>query len=483
MADGRYHHQMHPVVIIQKKATFQKVIRLVFLNRLRYIRCVKKTIDSLKYNPFTVCNLNTILILMAFVPATIVAQNLSAVSQFQAKIVLSGQNNPATRSTDSAVIQITKDSLTQYLKEAGLPYDSITAITFDGDGRIWIGSKNGLWVFDGNFFREYTYKDGLYDKNIHKIFCSSEGQIWVATSSGPFALLEKHFYVFEPLKNQKILTISENVNNWFFITENGLSIFKKDKSFFEILYVQIFASMLLLTAVSVIVFLGIKHFKIHVEWKTNLIRVEQDTLLAQMNPHFIFNSLNSVQKYIMDNEKESAHNYLQMFASLMRKVLENSSQPTITLSEEIATLELYLKLESLRFDSGFDYEIFVQDDDIRHFEIPTMLLQAFVENAVWHGLMNKKSRGKIDLRFSKIDKKRILCEIEDNGIGRKKAAEYKLKDRIKYKSKGTMIVKKRIELLNLKAPKKITCETIDLEEKNTQLTGTLVRLEIPVALT
>ncbi len=166
----------------------------------------------------------------------------------------------------------------------------------------------------------------------------------------------------------------------------------------------------------------------------------------------------------------------------MRKVLENSSQPTITLCEEIASLELYLQLESLRFDHGFDFEITVQDNDIRQFEIPTMLLQPFVENAIWHGLMNKESRGKINLGFSKINKKLILCEIEDNGIGRNKAAAYKSKTRVKHKSKGTEIVKKRIELLNLKARHKITCETIDLAENNSQLSGTRVRLEIPVKL-
>jgi LytS/YehU family sensor histidine kinase len=182
----------------------------------------------------------------------------------------------------------------------------------------------------------------------------------------------------------------------------------------------------------------------------------------------------------MENDKESAHTYLQKFASMMRKVLENSNQSTITLSEEIATMELYLQLESLRFDHGFDFEINVQDKDIWQSEIPTMLLHTFVENAVWHGLMNKESRGEINLRFSKINKKLILCEIEDNGIGLKKAAEYKSKDRFKHKSKGTEIVKKRIQLLNLKSRQKITCETIDLEEKNPGQTGTLVQLKIPI---
>jgi hypothetical protein len=418
---------------------------------------------------------------LAIVPATMVAQNHPPTSP-QEESRISGQNSSVRLTDDSILIQETNDRLFHHLKDIGLPYDSITAITFDEDDRIWIGGKNGLWVFDDNQFQEYTYKDGLFDKDIHDLYYSNKGQIWVATSGGPFAFLEKHFYVFEPLKNQNILTISENTTNWLFLTENGLRIFKKEKGFFEILYVKITVITLLLTALSALIFLGIKHFKTNVEWKANLIRVEQYALLAQMNPHFIFNSLNSVQKYIMANDKESAHTYLQKFASMMRKVLENSSQPTITLSEEIATLELYLQLESLRFDNGFDFEINAQDEDIWQIEIPTMLLHTFVENAVWHGLMNKESRGKINLRFSKLKNKLIVCEIEDNGIGRKKAAEYRSKDRIKHKSKGTEIVKKRIELLNLKARQKITCETIDLEENNTQQTGTLIRLTIPVAL-
>jgi hypothetical protein len=420
-----------------------------------------------------VYNLFAIFIILVFAPETV----LSTPS-------LHSQDQDLLLTTDSTKkILITNDSLSLHLKDIGLTYDSITAIIVDENGRIWIGSKNSLWLFEDKLIREYTYKDGLFDKNIQQLFYSSEGYLWAATSSGPFALLDNHFYVFEPLKNQKILNISENSNNWLFLTEDGLSTFAKDIRFFETLYFKIGAISLFLMVVGLSVIRGIKQFKSHIEWKTHLVQVEQQALLAQMNPHFIFNSLNSVQRYIMANDKDSAHTYLQKFASLMRKVLENSSQPTITLSEEIAMLELYLQLESLRFDNGFDFEINVQDDDIWQYEIPTMLLQTFVENAVWHGLMNKESKGKINLRFSKMGKQLILCEIEDNGIGRKKAAAYKSKEQIKHKSKGTMIIKKRIELLNLKAQQKIKCETIDLEENNSGLNGTLVRLEIPVVLT
>jgi len=423
----------------------------------------------------------SILIVMAFASATIVAQNNIPISPPTA-MISSGQSSSMWFENDLALIQKISDGFINHLKDIELSFDSITAVTFGEDGQFWIGSKNGLWVFDGELFREYTYKDGLFDKDIIDLYYSDEGSLWAATSSGPFALLNNHFYVFESLKNQKILSISENTNSWLFLTENGIRIFGKEERLLETPYIKILALSLLIIAISGLLLWGIKHFKTTIEWKTNLIQVEQDALLAQMNPHFIFNSLNSVQKYIMANDKESAHDYLQKFAKMMRKVLEKSSDSTITLSEEIETLELYLQLESLRFDNGFDFEISVRDEDIWQFEIPTMLLQPFVENAVWHGLMNKEGRGIINLRFSKINRKLILCEIEDNGIGRMKAAEFKAKDRIKYRSKGTEIVKKRIELLNLKARQKITCETIDLEGKNSHQSGTLVRLEIPVEL-
>jgi len=425
-----------------------------------------------------VINLFSILLLFTLAP-----QSDFTISQPQAIQLTSLDNSQFSKNNSTLKLEIINDILTHHLKNFSLSYDSITAMTVDEKGKIWLGSKTGLWLFNGQQLQEYSYKDGLFDKNIKQLFYSKEGYLWVATSSGPYALFDNHFYVFEPLKDQNIFSISENTEHWLFLTESGLNIFKKDRHFFETLLFKILAISFLFIIGAMIIFWGIKKIKTHLEWKTKLTRVEQQALLAQMNPHFIFNSLNSVQRYIMANDKESAHTYLQKFASLMRKVLENSSQSTITLGEEIATLELYLQLESLRFDNGFDFEITVQDDDIWQFEIPTMLLQTFVENSVWHGLMNKESRGKINLRFSKLGSKLILCEIEDNGIGRKKAAAFKSKERIKHKSKGTMIVKKRIELLNLKAQQKITCDTIDLEESNSELSGTLIRIEIPVSLT
>ncbi len=424
----------------------------------------------------------SIILVITVAQLTLLAQNPSTVSTAPPESISLARNLMPGLRGDTLLNQAPDNLLRYHLKNLELSPDSITAITFDRNGQIWMGSRDGLRVIEGARYRSYTYKDGLFDKDIHDLFVSEKGDLWVATSSGPFAFLDNHFYVFEPLKNYHILAISEDPDNMLFLSKSGLHTFKKEKRLFETVYIKIGFLAVLLFVLSAFIIWVIKRFKTNVEWKANLIKVEQDALLAQMNPHFIFNSLNSVQRYIMANDKDSAHTYLQKFANMMRKVLENSNQPTIALSEEIATLDLYLQIESLRFDNGFDYEITVKDKDIYYIEIPTMLIQTFVENAVWHGLMKKEERGKINLRFSRIDNKRIVCEIEDNGIGRKKAAEYKSKDRVPHRSKGTEIVNKRIALMNLKTRNKIVCETIDLEKENSQQTGTLVRLEIPIEL-
>ena len=138
---------------------------------------------------------------MAFLPSTIVAQNHIPILPPTA-MSSSGQASLMWFENDSTLIQKISDGFISHLKDIELSFDSITAVTFGGDGQFWIGSKNGLWVFDGELFREYTYKDGLFDKDIIDLYYSDEGSLWAATSSGPFALINNHFYVFESLKNQ-----------------------------------------------------------------------------------------------------------------------------------------------------------------------------------------------------------------------------------------------------------------------------------------
>ena len=166
-----------------------------------------------------------------------------------------------------------------------------------------------------------------------------------------------------------------------------------------------------------------KEQKLMAEFDKQIAEAQLTALNAQMNPHFIFNCMNSIQKYILKNEKAKALDFLQHFSELMRSVLDSSTKTKITLDEEISMLEKYILLEQQRLDHKFDYSIDIAGDlQTDFFEIPGMIIQPYLENAIWHGLMNKPDRGKLKLSFEK-ENGSIRCVVEDNGVGRKKAAE------------------------------------------------------------
>jgi len=168
-----------------------------------------------------------------------------------------------------------------------------------------------------------------------------------------------------------------------------------------------------------------------------------------MNPHFIFNALNSVNSFIASNDERAANKYLSEFSQLMRAVLENSEEDFIPLEKEIELLKLYVKLEHFRFKDKFEYSITVAENiNTQDFVIPPMLLQPYVENAVWHGLRYKKELGKLTINFVQTDSETLKITIEDNGIGRKKSKELKTENQKKQRSKGMGNIQKRISILN-----------------------------------
>lgn len=198
------------------------------------------------------------------------------------------------------------------------------------------------------------------------------------------------------------------------------------------------------------------------------------SLRTQMNPHFIFNALNSVNNFIAKNDERAANRYLSEFSTLMRSVLDNSEEDFITLEKELELLRLYLKLEHARFTEKFDYELNIDDSiDQEQFLIPPMLLQPYVENAVWHGLRYKKDKGflKVNLRY--LDSGTIKIEIMDNGIGRTQSKALKTGHQKKKKSKGMQNIKQRIEILNNMYKDKIS---VDIKDMNNDKTGTIVTL-------
>jgi tetratricopeptide (TPR) repeat protein len=211
------------------------------------------------------------------------------------------------------------------------------------------------------------------------------------------------------------------------------------------------------------------------------IAMELKALRAQMNPHFIFNAINSIQHFILNNDSKAAHLHLSRFSQLVRKVLENSRFESISLSEEIKMLELYLELESLRFSSKFNYKISVDPSiDTEKFLISPLIIQPFVENAIWHGLMHLKERqGELSIGFEKQNDS-LKCTINDNGIGRKRSME--LKKGTGHESMGLSIAKERLQIVNMLNKAKTSVKLIDKTNSDGTPSGTIVELFMPVIL-
>lgn len=218
--------------------------------------------------------------------------------------------------------------------------------------------------------------------------------------------------------------------------------------------------------------------------KLEATRLRLKALRAQMNPHFMYNALNSIQSFITSKDPNAAAKYLAKFAKLMRQSLDYSEEEVISLEKEIEFLETYLYInQKLRFENTLSYEIIV-DDEIEEdiISIPAMIVQPYVENAIEHGLRSKKN-GKVLISFSLLDDDTIFCIVEDNGIGRKKVREQQSQD-VRYqnhKSRGTSITEKRLQILLQAKGIGINVNTIDLiDVKSGEALGTRVEIRIPI---
>lgn len=200
------------------------------------------------------------------------------------------------------------------------------------------------------------------------------------------------------------------------------------------------------------------------------------SLRGQMNPHFIFNALNSVNHFIAQKDERTANKFLSEFSQLMRLVLENSQEDFIPLQKEQEILALYLKLEHYRFRDKFEYEIETDKDiNIEAIEVPPMLIQPYIENAIWHGLRYKETKGKLSLHLRQ-DSGNIVVEIRDDGIGRKRSSELKTENQRKHNSTGLKNIDERLLIINkvYKTKYRVTIE--DLESN----TGTRVNIYLPM---
>jgi tetratricopeptide (TPR) repeat protein len=254
-----------------------------------------------------------------------------------------------------------------------------------------------------------------------------------------------------------------------------ISELKKQK---VLIYSFITGSILLL----VLIFFIYRNFKIKKEREKKDLELlvqnaELTALKAQMNPHFIFNALNSIQHSIVVNNTEDAYRFLAKFSKLIRNILDNSSQQLIPLTTEIETITLYVDVESKRFDHSFEHRININNANelpLEKIMIPPMMLQPFIENAIWHGLMPKSGKKVLNITFNVISQENVICEISDNGIGReeaKKAAQLKNKA---HKSKGISNIYERIKLLERTHAYKIEINMYDKASEANAPGGTKV---------
>jgi hypothetical protein len=289
----------------------------------------------------------------------------------------------------------------------------------------------------------------------------------------------------QTLKEQRLLSEKKETELALSDKENKI----KDQKLKQQSFIRnaLIAGLFLLLIVSVLSFRSLswkrKNEKLESQKKQTELHqkateLEMQALRAQMNPHFIFNCLSSINKFILKKESQAASDYLTRFSRLIRRVLTNSQLSLIPLSDEIEMLKLYLDMERLRFDNAFDYNIvYANTIEPETIYIPPMLLQPFCENAIWHGLMHKEEKGKLEIEMS-VQNGELHCVIADNGIGRTRASELRSKSGEKQKSFGLKITTERLALFNNDKNTKSYYQTEDVYDPRDNIAGTKVKLVI-----
>lgn len=251
--------------------------------------------------------------------------------------------------------------------------------------------------------------------------------------------------------------------------------------FWKTTWFRILASLIIASVITMAIWWRVKQIKEKEQDKTSLASNELRSLRSQMNPHFIFNALNSIQYFVLNNDTKSTTKYLNKFAKLIRKILNNTEKSVVSLSEEIEQLNLYLEMEQLRLDNKLTYSMTVDPEvEAEEPEVPTMLIQPYIENAILHGIVPKKENGHVSIRFERKDHS-LVCIVEDNGIGRTRSMELKAQSiRTRHQSVGMKITRDRLELLNRVHKSNLSVNVIDLFDIKGDPSGTRVEIFIPV---
>lgn len=326
-----------------------------------------------------------------------------------------------------------------------------------------------------------TLLKGLTNKQ-YKYYIEGLSQDWIITNNNSIRLhsLSPGTYTFMVKAINEDLVESINSEHITFQINKPYW-----KTYWFYLFIGLILSIILLFILKIRINIIRKNTKIIQDKRATeleLINSKLETLRSQMNPHFIFNALNSIQEYILTNKKDLASDYLGKFADLIRMYLDYSRTDFISLKDELNALKLYLELEKLRFEENFVYDIEIKQSklNIDHIYIPSLLIQPYVENAIQHGLLHKSKNRKLKITFSKAKNEQFLnCEIFDNGIGRSQSAKFNQMNKSEHNSFASDAGKTRLQLLNYKNDTEIGLKIIDLESNGIAI-GTKVILNIPV---
>lgn len=400
--------------------------------------------------------------------------------------------------------------------EAG-PFQ-LNASLLASDGKIWLGGAVGLAVFHPDSVLPYPFPPHLHLTALLVNNVPYEGPTQISEADhiefsykeNSLAFLITAVGHYFPHLNKIMYRLSGADNTWL-TAENGAEIrynqLAPGKYTLELIAVNAngipstvkalaivihppfwqrwwFIALVILAAATIgfgIYSYRINQLKKQWELRQQTLASEMKALRAQMNPHFLFNSLNSINSFILSGKNEKAKTALDRFATLMRQILDNSAKETITLEKEVAFLENYLAVEATRFDKPFHWSVQVNEDiDTFETEIPSMIAQPFVENAILHGIMHKPLGGHIFVTFSK-EGNALLCSIEDNGIGRAAAAEYRSKQAGKHQSMGVQITLERLALYDQKNGVQSSIQALDLADEEGMPAGTRILIKIGLA--
>ena len=410
-------------------------------------------------------------------------------------------------------ISTSRFTVVKYSTSDGLPSDIINAI-YAKDSTIYVGSPSGLTCFNENSISQNSICNLIMenvtvsDKNIdsfHNIQLDykhnniSFNYTAISFKSGGNIIYKYKLYPLDnDWKETRLNTLSypSLPSGKYHFQLYAVNKFGKKSAIIDINFEietpfwKTIWFLLLVFAISLLgiaFFIRLRFLKIQnannekSRIKQQLAILEQNALQAQMNPHFIFNCLNSIQQFIMLNDKEKANKYLTEFANLIRTTFDNSGKKNISVAEEVSYLDKYLDLEQLRYGDNFSYEIKIDSSVEKDFtEMPAMLLQPYVENSLRHGIRNKKEgRGIIVINFTQKENA-LICSVKDNGVGRVAAAILKSSEHIEYQSKGMQLTERRIELLNTGLENNINVDIIDLKNENNLPCGTEVIIQIPL---